>query len=234
MIEIYTIAYNEEVLLPFFIKWYRNRFPNCRIVVYDNESTDRTKEIAFNNNCEVITYYTDNQLSDSKYLEIKNNCWKNSKTDWVIVCDVDEWLDINEEDLRKEISNRATLIKTHGYNMCNITKEIDYSKVIHGVRSVQYDKFICFNKNKIKEINYSPGAHNIKPIGGVKYSDMVYKLLHMKFIDEDYMVNRYNLFNSRMSKENKEKGWGIQYTNPEEIIRRDFKNHLKASYNIYE
>jgi len=63
-------------MLPFMIKWYRERFPNCLIIVYDNESTDRSVQIALENNCKVISYSTNNQLSDSKYLEIKNNCWK--------------------------------------------------------------------------------------------------------------------------------------------------------------
>ena len=95
MITIYTITYNEEVVLPYFITWYRNRFPDCRIVVYDNYSTDNTEKIALEHNCEVIKYDTNNQLSDSKYLEIKNNCWKTANTDWVIVCDCDEFLDVN-------------------------------------------------------------------------------------------------------------------------------------------
>ena len=54
MITIYTIAYNEEVMLPFMIKWYRERFPECKIVVYDNFSTDKTEEIALSNDCQVV------------------------------------------------------------------------------------------------------------------------------------------------------------------------------------
>ena len=64
------------------IKWYRERFPNCLIIVYDNESTDRSVQIALENNCKVISYSTNNQLSDSKYLEIKNNCWKTDYTSY--------------------------------------------------------------------------------------------------------------------------------------------------------
>ncbi len=72
MISIFTITYNEEVILPYFIKWYRERFPNCKIVVYDNESTDGTKNICLNTpNLQYIPYYTGNKLSDSTYLKIK-------------------------------------------------------------------------------------------------------------------------------------------------------------------
>ena len=53
MIEIFTIAYNEEDKIEFFIKWWRDRFPGCKITVYDNWSTDRTAEIANEHGCRV-------------------------------------------------------------------------------------------------------------------------------------------------------------------------------------
>ena len=119
MITIYTICYNEQVILPYFIKWYRDRFPNCKIVVYDNESTDGTKNICLSTpNLQYIPYHTGNKLSDSTYLKIKNNAWKHAETDWVIVCDVDEFLDYNQTML--ELSNNDTLFKSKGFNMCNV------------------------------------------------------------------------------------------------------------------
>ena len=102
MITVYTMAFNEEILMQFMIDHYRSRFPNCHIVVYDYESTDKTAEIANNNNCEVINYSTNNEVDDEKLRHLKNNCWKNAATDWVLVCDVDEMLDINEQQLIEE------------------------------------------------------------------------------------------------------------------------------------
>ena len=75
LITIYSICYNEQVMMQFFINHYRNLFPNCRIVIYDNYSTDRTEEIALANGCEVIKYDSNNEIRDDLYLEIKNNCW---------------------------------------------------------------------------------------------------------------------------------------------------------------
>ena len=70
MITIYTITYNEEKLIKFFINHYRERFPNCEINIFDNYSTDRTTEIAKELNCNVIFYDTNDKLSDSEYLKI--------------------------------------------------------------------------------------------------------------------------------------------------------------------
>ena len=91
-ITIYTVAYNEELMLPFFIKHYRTLFPECHIVVYDNQSTDRTVEIAKESNCEVIQYDTDNKISDRKYLEIKNT-----------IKNIYETIQFNENDINKII-----------------------------------------------------------------------------------------------------------------------------------
>jgi glycosyltransferase involved in cell wall biosynthesis len=43
---VFTITYNEELMLPYFVNHYRSRFTNCKIVVYDNESIDKTVDIA--------------------------------------------------------------------------------------------------------------------------------------------------------------------------------------------
>ena len=230
MITIYTIAYNEEMILPFFIVWYRDRFPDCKIIVYDNYSTDNTKQVALNDNCEVVQYDTNNKLSDSKYLEIKNNCWKNAETDWVLVCDADEFLDIKPEDL----NTNQTLFKSKGYNMCNVDNLVSIQNIKHGIEAVQYDKVICFNKKYIKEINYSPGCHQCNPIGDIIFTDKRPKLLHMKFLNEDLLVEKYKSYASRLSEENIKQNWGHHYKKEEENIRISYKNHLKISKNIYE
>ena len=73
MITIYSLAYNEELLLQFMIDHYKERFPSCKIIIYDHMSTDKTVEIAKLNNCEVRTFDTGGKIDDNKYLEIKKN-----------------------------------------------------------------------------------------------------------------------------------------------------------------
>lgn len=232
-IEIFAICWNEELLLPQFYDWYKTRFPSANFTIYDNMSDDGTLKIAKELGIRVIPYNTGGQLKDSEYLKIKNNCWKGSES-WVIVADIDEWLNIDENLLISEAKKGTTLIKSCGYNMCNVDNCIMYKNIKHGHRSVHYDKVLCFNSSKIKEINYSPGAHSIKPVGDVKYSTNRYDLLHMKFLNEDYIVNRYRQFKNRMSIENKNNGWGIQYLEEENKLRETFRNHLKGSSIIYE
>ena len=44
-ISTFTICYNEEIILQKFINHYRTRFPNCEITIYDNMSTDNSRQI---------------------------------------------------------------------------------------------------------------------------------------------------------------------------------------------
>ena len=224
---IYTITYNEELMLPYFIEHYRKRFPNCKIVVYDNESTDDTRAIAMGMDCELITYSTNNKLSDSTYLEIKNNCWK-GQNDWVIVADCDEFLDIWESDLENE---QASIISVEAYNMVNIEDNLDIYGITHGVRSTSYDKAYCFNASKIHKINYGAGCHSCSPTGQVSYSKKKYEARHYKYINIDYMIARHAIFASRRSEENIQRGFGAHYAYPPEQIKQEFltarKNAIK-------
>jgi len=229
MITIYTITYNEEFIIPYFIKWYRDIFVDCKIIIYDNESSDKTKQIALSNKCEVISYSTNNELSDRKYIEIKNNCWKSADTKWVIVCDSDEFLNLKPEDLK----GNHTIFKSKGYNVCNIENLSNILDIKHGIEDDLYNKSICFNKEEIVEINYDVGCHSCIPEGNVIYSEKNPKLLHMKFLNEDYLVNKYKNYKNRMSKENIENKWGAQYMEEEEEkIRMEFKNNLKLAKTI--
>lgn len=226
MITIYTLAYNEELMMPYFIRHYREMFPKCKIVVLDNESTDATADIARASGCEVRTYKTNNQLSDKTYLELKNTVWKDAETDWVLIADVDEHCVITEEDLIKET---ASIISFMGYNMVNHEDNLDIPSIKHFVRAQSYDKYYLFNKAKIKEINYRPGCHKADPQGDVSFSRNKYPCRHYKYINPDYMVKRHAMFAARMSDDNKKLGWGVHYQYPEQKIREEFANAIAQS-----
>jgi hypothetical protein len=234
-ITIYTITYNEEIVLPFFIEHYRKNFPNCRIVIYDNESTDSTVEIAKKNNCEVILYNTNNQISDRTYLDIKNNCWLNSKTHWNIICDCDEFCDITEHKIIEEDKKNVSIINLSGYDMVNLSDDensIQIRELTNGYKNNFYNKSLIFNKEKILSINYEPGCHKANPIGVINYSDVDFKLLHYKYIGMNYLVLRYELFENRLSDENKKLGWGVHYRQTKEKILEHYKQIQKNSVKI--
>lgn len=219
MITIYVVSYNEELMIQFMIDHYRKRFPNCNIILFDNMSTDNTVQIALDNDIDVIPFYTNNTFSDGKNMEIKNNAWKTAPTDWVLTCDMDELLDINEDQLKLEKVLGTTIIRGEGYNMVNMKgASIDLNDIKYGDRCTRYDKAYLFNKTFISEINYGAGCHECSPKGIIKFNTNQYKTYHYNFINLDLVIKKYKRNNDRLSEENKKKGWGIHYFFTEQQI----------------
>lgn len=234
MITIHCIAYNEQVFLKYMIDHYRTRFPGCTIVVHDNESTDDTVKIALENGCEVRPYPSDGKHDDMSMTHLKNNCWKDTKTDWVLVCDPDELLDINYEQLKAEEALGNTIIRSEGWNMVNLKDDYDFDNIKNGTRVPQYDKSYLFNTRALSAINYTAGCHNCNPSGNVKKSDNVYKLYHYHAVNPDYVVARYKWTAERLSDNNKRHGMGTYNLRTEAQIRASFEEGRQQSQKVKE
>lgn len=229
MITIFTMTYNEEMILQFMIDHYRSRFPDCHIIIYDNQSTDDTVVIAQKNNCEIREYHSYGEVNDELLKNHKNNCWKTAETDWVLVCDPDELLDITTDDLIREGALGTTIIKAEGYNMVNHQDNYELNNISHGVRDTMYDKNYLFNKLFVKEINYVHGAHTCHPVGKIKLSEQAYKAYHYKYINLQYLLERSKMTAKRHSAINNRHKWGVQNMQSDEQITNHW-NHLKSIY----
>jgi hypothetical protein len=235
-IELFTICYNEEKILPFFLDHYSF----CKkINIYDNNSTDNSVNIARNctfANVNVINYDTNNTLDDSVYLQIKNNVWKNSDCDYVIVVDMDEFL--YHPNFEQFINDtQQPVYKPYGYNMVSESFPISgkfISQIKTGVPDINYNKQVLFSPNTISEINYTLGCHHADPLDknghsvtALQYNEL--KLLHYKNISIDYKLEKHKLYSSRFSEYNKQTGAGIHYTDSRESQIDVFNQMLKHS-----
>lgn len=229
MITVYTVTYNEELLIQFMIDHYRTRFPGCHIVVNDNMSTDNTAKIALANGCKVISFDSNNQFEDRHNMDFKNSCWKEAKTDWVLMCDLDELVDINEAQLKEEESLGTSVIRFEVYDMINMKDNLDFAGMKYGVKSPIPAKFFLFNKKFISEINYGPGAHNCNPAGQIVFSSKLYKSYHYASINADLTIEKFKVRRKRLSPENIKMGWGMQvFMSPEEIHQEYGEERKKA------
>lgn len=226
MISIFLMAYNEELLMKFMIDHYRTRFPGCFITVYDNESTDNTAAIAKENDCTVIPYPTGGWVDDHKLKLLKDTCWKTATTEWVLVCDTDEMLDINESDLKKEDALGTTIIKSEAYNMINLYDNYDIAGIDHGTRCQAYDKDYLFKRTAFTEINYCHGGHRTNPVGTIKPSSKKYICWHYINVNPQRCFEKHQYTKARMSEMNKRNGWGTQYNKERtmEDIIGNYKN----------
>lgn len=219
--ELFVTAYNEEFLLPKMIDFYRARIPDIIINVYDNRSTDRTAAIAREMGCIVHDWDTNGEIRDDLLLEWKNNVWKTSKATWIIVIDMDEWVNVWPWML----ITPNTYYCCEGYNMVTKTR---------GLRYPMEDK-LCVFPASMKETNYGPGAHTSNTVteGKLSYSTHHPILYHMKYaFGVERVIERYKECALRLSQFNKDTGYGFHYTFDEAKIREEYEYHLNHSIKV--
>ena len=226
-IECYFIAFNEAETIRFTIKHYQQFC--SKVIVYDNFSTDNTREIAEEMGCEVRMFGVEGQLNDAEYLKVKNNCWKGSQADWVIVCDADEILQI------PLFEDGATILRTQGFNMfSNDLPKNNWREISTGIIDNNYSKLICFRPNSLTEIGYVYGCHEAKPQGVIKYSENINVLTHYKHVGgAKRLADRHALYAERMSPINRKWKLGHQYLEPREQTIKYFHENLAKSKPLW-
>src|SRR5688500_3820311 len=187
-IEAFLLCWNEIDIMPFVIRHYQEFCD--KITIYDNHSTDGSAELALSMDCEVIPFGT-KFFDDSENMKVKNECWKGSKADWVIVADMDEVLFSGDTKYFNELetldlikSKGITIVNTIGWQVMSDQMPNDaLLEIRNGYNFSNYAKSIVFNPKEITEINYGPGAHKCDPKGNVVTSlkDSMY-VLHYKHI----------------------------------------------------
>jgi hypothetical protein len=157
---------------------------------------------------DVRLFGTAGVLSDADYLEVKNNCWKGSDADWVIIVDDDEIL--YKPPFEDET---ASIIRTQGFEIYSHDMPKDsFLELQEGEVNNNYSKLCVFNPNRIKEINYIYGCHEARPAGDIVYSVSKLPLLHYRSIGGPHrLIERQRSYIPRMSEVNKRWGLGAHY-----------------------
>lgn len=216
-IACYTIAYNEELILPHFIEHYK-KFCD-KIVIYDNMSTDKTKQIALDNGCDVIQWEAvGGGMNDTAHIEIKENCYKADRHDydWVIAVDSDEFITHKKGDeflvecLESYTASGIKLPRVKGYNMFSWNHDLSqpFSEIKEAVPTDSYSKSCIFNP--LLDMSWTAGCHQCFVPNDSNDEQLVLK--HYKFINYDYVIERSRFLQSRQSEENRKKGYNTHYT----------------------
>lgn len=222
-IAAFILCYNEEKILPHTIKHY-GRF--CEdIFILNNGSTDRSIEIAKNMGCKVINYES-NEINELQYINIKQNCYKEYRHvyDYVIVCDADEFL--YHKNLFEYIKKypQVDVFKLDGYEMSHENfdyEEDDYQSIKLACPSSGHNKCALF-KPKV-DIEYGIGCHSSR---NPSFQSSI-EMRHLKFINIDFVFERYAHFAQRRSAINKQNGWAYHYAWEKQKIL-DYQNKIKS------
>ena len=220
-VTVYTICWNEIFLLPHFFKHYDWA---DKIIVYDNDSTDGSQEFVRNHpKGELRFYNSDGKQNNWSMRDVKNNCWKGDDSDFVVVCDMDEFL-IGYENLEKY---KGKLVVFDCKNWEAVTEEVptDFEKVdLFFHHSKWHQKALCFNP-RIEEIKYSIGCHWCDPKPSNR-KNRVLAYRHYVSLSEDYMVERWQRYAHRLSGADRKMGVASHNLMSEEEIRAEFRLRL--------
>lgn len=234
-ISIFMLCYNEEVLLPYAVEHYKRLLPSATITVYDNYSTDNSANVAESLGCKVLYFNTNNELNEFNQTFLKNNCWKSVEDGWIIICDMDEWLCIDEESLKKEDKKGANIIDSFGTDIIGNSKssfliDINPHEQSHAVRNKHMDKKICFKAGTFRDINYSEGAHLCSPSEEVVLGD-TYLLKHMNWLGLPYKLSK-NRCRWKRSTKMRQHGLAIHYKERDEEISKNFYHLMEKRKDI--
>jgi hypothetical protein len=220
-IETFAVCFNEQALLPYFFRHYSQY---GSITIFDNYSTDSSVKIAKKNNAHIFQFGTDGEFREDILTNIRNICWKESKADWVMVVDIDEF--IYHPDLINLLNHiDGTVILPRMFNMYSDefpTTEVQiYDEVKYGIEF--NSKMSLFRPKEVMEMNYEPGMHFAHPEGNfnLNFTSPIIEM-HFKNLGQEYVNNRNSYLNTRQSEVNKQNGWSWHLSNTPEQTAEDF------------
>jgi hypothetical protein len=241
-VDLYTIAWNEEEMLPFFFRHY-DPLVN-RYVVYDDGSTDHTREmLAAHDRVEVrpfVRIHPDSYVLSAQSLH--DNVWKESRgrADWVIITAVDEHL-YHPAGLGRYLSiagsRGITAVPALAFQMVAdvfpFSDEHLATTRRYGVALDLYNKLSVFNPNAIAETRYEAGRHRAAPEGHVRYPKRDELLLfHYKFLGINYLLRRYALLSSGLGAGDKVRKFGFQYDLPHFELEAEFAQLRRKAVEV--
>ena len=163
----YCLAWNEERMLAYYLRHYTSFCE--RVIVYDNESTDNSREICLQfPNVEFRTFSTNNTFDDFAHIEIKTQCVHEArnKADFVIVTDCDEFVyHENLLEFLNEAKGKYSVLYPAGFDMVSdkfpTTVGSIFNEVKSGVPNPWYSKPVILDPNSVFEFSWVEGCHEL-------------------------------------------------------------------------
>ena len=218
-----TMTFNEEVLLPYYLKHYD--WVDQINVLFDTDSTDRSLSILNNHpKVNIIPFSFPDGLDDHIKVHHFNTVYQDLDCDFVILTDSDEFLFVDRQTI-ESLSDYPLYNARSGYVFRHTTeKDLDINESIKYQR--RYGEWtgrkpmIARAKQNIK---WTPGNHNCNIIA----QDIGLVYAHWSMADPSFLIER-KLKNrrDRMSAVNvKERmGFHLQGINEQDIMN-ECKQH---------
>jgi glycosyltransferase involved in cell wall biosynthesis len=234
LIHLYATCWNEERLIPFFLRHYEPLVD--RIVIYDDGSTDRSLELLrVSPKVEIRPLVRATESYLDAHESLFETCWKEScgQADWVCLVDLDEFLFHPEwhSYLAAQKDTGVTTIQALGYDMVSESFPPAGANLAttltRGERDLLLDKTCIFAPDAIEQINYGAGRHRCSPTGRVILpAQYRMQLRHYKNLGLDYLLARMHALAGRVAASDTARGWSGQYLRDDDSIRTHFQAQL--------
>jgi glycosyltransferase involved in cell wall biosynthesis len=261
-IDVHITCWNEQAILPFTLQHYSsfcdriyvhdnmssdnslficNDFPKVTVKFWDSK-TEKGK-------------FNDNEARHVKYTAY--NEYSKGKADWVILADCDEL--IYHPDIKGILKTykdkgvnypviQGAQMTSHEFpkyesssNLTDIVKTgvlddpFPPDEVFIEEKAWGFSKPIIFNPEL--DVFLSCGSHFINgeksnPSEFVFSEQAELKLLHYKYLSEDYVVNRYKQLGVRLSKYNLDREYGLGWVVEENKIREQHRAYLSLATQV--
>ena len=220
-IEVFAVCFNEVRMIPYFMRHYSKY---GAVTIFDNESTDGSAELARSLGATVFSFSTNGEFREDILTHLRNDCWKDSKADWVIVCDIDEF--VYHRNFLWALNNAwGTVLMPRMFQMYSTefptTKGQLYDEVRKGVE--MKSKMCLFKPSQFQQMNYEMGCHHAYPEGNFILNVQTEIInLHFKNLSVDYALARNAELTARQSEVNRTRGWNWHIEAPEQETREEF------------
>lgn len=182
---VYTICWQEAYMMPFFLRHY-STFAD-KIIVYDEQSTDGTRELVKACPVAELRDWPHKGLNDDLFIDAIHKTYPEArgKADWVMWPDVDELL--HSHDMRATLNTRESILGSIGFALISAKPPVVddgksqlYQLCRTGVRQENYDKWIVWRPGA--DIRFTVGRHYLGH-SNVPLRWQPFKLLHAHFIN---------------------------------------------------
>ena len=239
-VHVLLLCHNEESIIEQTLGHYRTVLPSARITVFDNYSTDRSRELAASMGATVRTFGSRDRKDNAENTRIKNTAWKvlTKSPCWVLCLDMDEWLQVDEPSLLAAQRSGVSLLRTAGVQMVGDSKREDLRDIrldllSRGFRDHLMDKAVAFHRPCIQQIRYGPGAHSCRPVGRVAWSGTAFPLYHYKFLGVPYLVRNYRRNYRRLRAQRAlHPGWSDHYTEDASVLEDRHACAMRVSCEV--
>jgi hypothetical protein len=224
-VEVHVLRYGDDWLVPYVVRHYLS-FAS-KVVIHDAGGGASIEALSEMDSRVCVIPWDCPEVNDIRYADLRNECWKGTDADWVVVGDLDELLyfpEGAEESLGAYTRMGAAVPKPHGFEMFSETYPATdgqiYDEIKMGAPDLKwYSKPILFNPKMVSHMGFGLGSHEADPYlhdgrrfhVGPKwpFAKPACWLLHYHHIGPAQDVgDKYDATITRMCAENKKNHWG--------------------------